>query len=162
MTLGTSERPLEILLVEDNPGDVELTKRMLQDSKFSVNIQVAEDGEVALALLRRDGEHATATRPDLILLDLSMPNVDGIEVLKELARDDELKSVPVMVLTSTQAQRSIVYSLGIQPSHYCQKPLELNRFSNLVNQLRTAPPAEETVATPKQTKRSRWWPFGGR
>ena len=162
MALGSSERPIEVLLVEDNPGDVELTKRILQDSESSMNIGVAEDGEIALSYLQREGEHANATRPDLILLDLAMPNKSGYEVLEAMNQDDNLKSIPVMVLTATQAQRSLLYSLGIPTSNYCPKPVNLTLFNNFVDQIKATPePAEVTPV--ESAPANRWWsPFVSR
>jgi two-component system response regulator len=160
LTLGSSGRPIDILLVEDNPGDVELTKRTLDDSGFSVNVKVADDGHVALSMLRMEGEFANDSHPDLILLDLAMPNQDGNEVLKELSLDTDLKSIPVMVLTSTQSQRSFVYSMGIPISHYCQKPLDLQKFNGVVDQLINPAPVQESRAKTGGSKKKWWWPFG--
>jgi CheY-like chemotaxis protein len=164
MTLGSSERPIEILLVEDNPGDVELTKRILQDAESAVNIEVAEDGDIALSYLQHEGQYADSVRPDLILLDLAMPNKGGFEVLEVMNQSAELKPIPVMVLTSTQAQRSLVYSMGVPPSNYCPKPLNLTMFNNLVDRIK-ATPEPELEAVPVETSppsKRWWWPFGNR
>ena len=165
MTLGSSERPVEILLVEDSPGDVELTQRILSDSEFALNISVAEDGEVAMAYLRGKGKHANATRPDLILLDLAMPKKDGYEVLDEMTADPTLRSIPVMLLTAVHADRArltSLYAYDISPSRsllgLCQKPIELARIDNLIKQWQSAP--VEALASPSQRARRRWWPFG--
>ena len=152
MTFGPSDRPVEILLVEDNPGDVELTQRVLQGAEVPLNIAVAEDGEVAMAYLRREGKYANSTRPDLIILDLNMPKKDGYEVLGEMNGDPNLRGIPVMVLTSTQAERARLYSYGISPSGdlwgLYQKPIDLSRFNSLIKQLRTARPG--TAASPSE------------
>lgn len=177
MTLGSAERPIEILLVEDNPGDVEITKRVLQDSQHASNVEVAEDGAVALEYLRKEQDHTSASRPDLILLDLAMPNKDGFEVLEEINEDSDLKSIPVMILTSNQAQNSRLFELGIPPSGYCPKPLDPARLDSMVLRLRTAPARSESdhteaVLTPAEAEpvpqpaaepagsKKWWWPFG--
>ena len=144
MTLGTSDRPLEILLVEDNPGDVELTRRILSRAQARLNISVVEDGEIAMSYLRKQGRHSDSARPDLIILDLNMPKKDGYEVLGEMNAAPELRGIPVMILTSTQAERARLYSYGINPTTdlwgLYQKPLELSRFDSLVSQLLASPP----------------------
>ena len=93
MTMGTSERPIRILLVEDDPADARLTQEALKASEYAHHLSLAEDGEVAMTMLRREGEHANASRPDLILLDLNMPRMDGREVLAELKRDSSLNKI---------------------------------------------------------------------
>ena len=144
MTLGTSDRPLEILLVEDNPGDVELTRRILSRAQARLNISVVEDGEIAMSYLRQQGRYSDSIRPDLILLDLNMPKKDGYEVLGEMNAAPDLRGIPVMILTSTQAERSRLYSYGINPTTdlwgLYQKPLDLSRFDSLVSQLLANPP----------------------
>jgi two-component system response regulator len=122
MTLGTPERPIEILVVEDNPADVELTQRALGNAPYDHNVTVAEDGEVAIAMLRKQGEHANVPRPDAIFLDLKMPNRDGWEVLKDINGDPGLKGIPVMLLTTLQAESTQLAESGIHPSRYCRKP----------------------------------------
>ena len=134
MPPGTSDT-IEILLVEDNPGDVEITQRILKNSKFSLNIGLAENGEVAMAYLRREGEYSGAPRPDLILLDLAMPRKNGNEVLAEMNADLDLKSIPVMILTATQAERDRLYFDNFHPSRYCNKPIDLHRFDQVVEWL---------------------------
>ena len=135
MTLGTNDKPIDILLVEDNPSDVELAQRVLKNSKFSLNIALAEDGEVAMAYLCQEGGHANATRPDLILLDLAMPKKSGYEVLVEMNADPDLKSIPVMILTATQAERDRLYFDNFHPSNYCSKPIDLDRFDHVIEWL---------------------------
>ena len=135
MTLGTNDRPIEIQLVEVIPGDVELAQRVLKNSKFSLNIAVAEDGEVATAYLLREGKFANAPRPDLILLDLAMPKKDGYQVLAEMNADLELKSIPVTILTATQSERDRLYFDNLHPNRYCNKPIDLNLFDLVVRGL---------------------------
>ena len=136
MTLGTTDRPVEILLVEDNPGDVELTRIILGDSEFSSTVNVADDGEAAMAYLRREGQHLNASRPDLVVLDLNMPRKNGYEVLAEMGADSTLRRIPVMILTSTQAERDRLLSEQVGPNRFCTKPLPLERFNAIINQLR--------------------------
>jgi two-component system response regulator len=122
MTLGTPERPIEILVVEDNPADVELTQRAIGNAPYNHNVTVAEDGEVAMAMLLKQGEHANVPRPDAVLLDLKMPNKDGWEVLSDINQDPDLNGIPVMLLTTLQAESTQLAESGIHPSRYCRKP----------------------------------------
>ena len=128
MTLGTDERPIQVLIVEDNPADVELTRRALGGAPYSHNVTVAEDGEVAVAMLRKHGEHTDVPRPDAIILDLKMPNKDGWEVLRDINGDPDLKGIPVMLLTTLQAESTQLAESGIHPSRYCRKPPERIRI----------------------------------
>ncbi len=139
------DRPIEILLVEDNPADVELAQRTLLDSQFSLNIEVARDGQAAMNVLRREGEHAAAPRPDLVLLDLNMPRKNGREVMAEMNADPNLKEIPIMILTSTQAEQDLLQYENYDPSRYCNKPLDLDRFNRILEHLSTSfeLPAEE-------------------
>ena len=117
MTTGTElGRPIEILLVEDNPGDVDLTREGLADGKLRNNLHVAGDGEEALAFLRRGGEHADTPMPDLILLDLNLPGKDGREVLAAIKADEQLGHIPVVVLTSSQDEEDILRITGCTPT----------------------------------------------
>lgn len=156
---------VEVLLVEDNPGDVELTQRILSESKFSLNINVVHDGEEAMAYLHRKDRFEGSSRPDLLLLDLKMPKKDGYEVVAEMQRDANLSSIPVMVLTSTAAEEDIVFDMGVHPSRFCRKPLDLSQFDSVVDNLKTggaaavAQPTPQQVDATEQTKR-RWWSFG--
>ena len=135
--LRWGDRPIEILLVEDNPGDVELTKRILNSSAFAVNIAVAEDGEIAMAHLRREGEHLNSVRPDLVMLDLSLPRKDGLEVLADMNADTDLKIIPVMILTLSQAEQDLLRFENFDPSRYCNKPIDINQFDDILNRLTT-------------------------
>ena len=126
---------IEILLVEDNPGDVRLTREALKDGKIVNNLHVAEDGVDALAFLRREGKYRNAVRPELILLDLNLPKKDGREVLAEIKADKELKRIPVVVLTSSAAEQDIVKSYNLHANCYVTKPVDLDQFINVVKSI---------------------------
>jgi len=123
---------IEILLVEDNPGDVRLTQEALKETKILNNLSVAMDGEDAMAFLRREGEYADAERPDLILLDLNLPKKDGREVLAEIKEDAELKLIPVVVLTVSQAEQDILKTYELHANCYITKPIDLHQFVEVV------------------------------
>jgi CheY-like chemotaxis protein len=123
---------LEILLVEDSPGDVRLTREALRDSNFELHLHVANDGVEAMEFLRREGVHAQAPRPDLILLDLNLPRMDGREVLTRVKADDALKTIPTIILTTSEADVDIVRSYQLQANCYLSKPVELDKFEGLV------------------------------
>jgi two-component system, chemotaxis family, response regulator Rcp1 len=125
-------RPVEILLVEDNAGDVRLAREGLRECKLLNNLHVAEDGVRALAFLRRQGEHAKAPRPDLIMLDLNLPRKDGREVLREIKEDDDLKRIPVVILTTSKAEEDIVKSYSLHANCYVTKPLAIEQFITVV------------------------------
>jgi chemotaxis family two-component system response regulator Rcp1 len=126
---------IEILLVEDNPGDVRLTREALRDGKIVNSLHVAEDGVDALAFLRREGKHRNAVRPELILLDLNLPKKDGREVLAEIKADEDLKRIPVVVLTSSQAEQDIVKSYSLHANCYVTKPVDLDQFITVVKSI---------------------------
>jgi len=128
----TSSRPIEILLVEDNPGDARLTKEALQEGKIRNNLHHAKDGVEALAFLKREGEHANAPTPDLVLLDLNMPRKDGRQVLGEMKQDARLKRIPVVVLTTSEAEKDIVKSYELHANCYITKPVDLEKFIEIV------------------------------
>lgn len=132
MTNAFEGRPVEILLVEDNAGDVRLAREGLRECKLLNNLSVAEDGVKALAFLRREGEYAKAPRPDLIMLDLNLPRKDGREVLKEIKEDDTLKSIPVVILTTSKAEEDIVKSYSLHANCYVTKPLAIEQFITVV------------------------------
>lgn len=125
-------RPIEILLVEDSPGDVTLTVEALRDAKVANNLHVARDGEEALRFLRQEGEFAGRPRPDLILLDLNMPRKDGREVLADLKADDELKRIPVVVLTTSQSEDDVAAAYNLSANCYVAKPVDLDQFLGVV------------------------------
>ncbi len=126
---------IEILLVEDNPGDVRLTREALKDGKIVNNLHVAEDGVDALAFLRREGKYHNAVRPELILLDLNLPKKDGREVLAEIKADKALKCIPVVILTSSAAEQDIVKSYNLHANCYVTKPVDLDQFINVVKSI---------------------------
>lgn len=123
-----SSQPITILLVEDNPGDVRLTMEALSDAKIVNCIHVAEDGVEAMAFLRREGKYSFAPRPDVILLDLNLPKKNGQEVLAEIKSDENLKRIPVIVLTSSRAEQDIWKSYGLHANSYITKPVDLDQF----------------------------------
>jgi two-component system, chemotaxis family, response regulator Rcp1 len=124
--------PIEILLVEDSPADVRLTEEALKEEKLFVNLNVVTDGVEAMAYLRREGRYAGALRPDLILLDLNLPRKDGREVLKEIKSDEELKVIPVVVLTISRADEDVARSYHLHANCFITKPIDLNQFSKVV------------------------------
>jgi two-component system, chemotaxis family, response regulator Rcp1 len=132
---GLVVRPIEILLVEDSPADVDLTREALEDAKVRNNLSVVNDGDQALQFLRREGPYADATRPDLILLDLNLPRRDGREVLAEIKADDELRRIPVVVLTTSEAEQDILKSYDLHANCYVTKPVDLERFITVVRSI---------------------------
>jgi two-component system, chemotaxis family, response regulator Rcp1 len=128
-------RPIEILLVEDNPGDVRLTIEGLNEGKVRNNMHVAKDGVEALAFLRREGQYADAVRPDLILLDLNLPRKDGREVLADIKADSNLKTIPVVVLTTSRAEQDVLHSYELQANCYITKPVDLEQFIHVVKSI---------------------------
>ena len=131
----TESKPVEILLVEDNPGDVELTREALHDTKVHMRLSVVPDGVEALAFLRREREYAGAPRPDLILLDLNLPKKDGRGVLAEIKEDPSLRQIPVVVLTSSQAEQDIVRAYELHANCYVTKPVDLDQFVKIVRSI---------------------------
>ena len=125
-------RPIEILLVEGNPGDVRLTQEALKDGKVNNRLSVVTDGVEAMAYLHREDGYANAQRPDLILLDLNLPRKDGREVLQEIKSDDRLKTIPVIVLTSSNAEQDVLKSYGLHANCYVTKPVDLDQFMGAV------------------------------
>ncbi len=135
MTNGDRMSRIEILLVEDNPADVRLTQEALKEEKIHNNLNVVSDGVEAMQFLRREGKYATAVRPDLILLDLNLPRKDGREVLQDIKKDDKLKSIPVVVLTMSDAERDVLQTYKLHANCYIQKPLDLIQFSKVVKSI---------------------------
>ncbi len=128
----TNGRAVEILLVEDNPGDIRLTREALREGKLHNNLHVVGDGESALSFLRQEGRYADAVRPDLVLLDLNLPRVDGREVLEVLKHDENLKSIPVVVLTTSQAEEDVLRAYRLHANCYVTKPLNIDAFATIV------------------------------
>jgi two-component system, chemotaxis family, response regulator Rcp1 len=128
-------KPIEILLVEDNPGDVRLTIEALKDAKVVNHLSVARDGVQALALLRQEGSYAGAPRPDLVLLDLNLPLKDGRQVLAEIKTDDGLKRIPVVILTTSKAEEDILKTYNLHANCYITKPVDLDQFINVVKSI---------------------------
>ncbi|MBA9003812.1 MULTISPECIES: response regulator [Thermomonospora] len=128
-------RAIEVLLVEDDPGDVLLTREAFEDNKVGNILNVVSDGEEAMAYLRRQGEYADARRPDLILLDLNLPRKDGREVLGEVKADPDLRSIPVVVLTTSEADEDILRSYHLHANAYVTKPVDFERFIEVVRQI---------------------------
>jgi CheY-like chemotaxis protein len=127
--------PIEVLLVEDDPGDVLMTQEAFEEHKVRNKLNVVSDGEEALAYLRREGQYADAPRPDLILLDLNLPKVDGREVLANIKDDADLRRIPVVVLTTSQADEDIVRSYSLHANAYVTKPVDFERFIAVVRQI---------------------------
>lgn len=128
-------QPIEILLVEDNPADVRLTREAMRDSKIRNHLSVVTDGEQALAFLRREGKFADAILPDLILLDLNLPRKDGREVLAEIKGDPLLRLIPVVVLTTSQAEADILRTYQLHANCYVTKPVDLGQFMEVVRSI---------------------------
>jgi CheY-like chemotaxis protein len=132
MNLG---KPIDILLVEDNPGDVRLTTEVFKDSKILNNLSVVADGVETLAFLRREGRYANAPRPDLILLDLNLPKKDGREVLAEIKTHPNLQRIPVVILTTSQAEQDILKSYDLHANCYITKPVDLDGFIKIIKSI---------------------------
>ena len=131
----TTTCAVSVLLVEDNPGDVRLTVEALKENKFHVNLDVTRDGMEALEFLRQQGQYADARRPDLILLDLNLPRKDGREVLAEIKSDPDLQRIPVVILTTSQAEEDIVRTYNLHANCYVTKPVDLDQFIRVVKSI---------------------------
>lgn len=129
-------RPIEILMVEDNPGDVRLTREALKDAKVSNKLHVVEDGVAALDFLYRRNGYDTAPRPDLILLDLNLPKKNGREVLEEIKQDAHLKTIPVVILTTSQAEEDVVRAYRLHANCYIAKPVDFAQFNKIVRSIK--------------------------
>jgi chemotaxis family two-component system response regulator Rcp1 len=126
---------IHILLIEDNPGDVRLAIETFKDAKIHNQVNVVPDGVEAMAYLRKQGKYANATRPDVILLDLNMPRKDGREVLKEVKEDPDLRRIPVVILTMSQAEQDILKSYDLHANCYISKPVDLTQFNKVVQSI---------------------------
>jgi CheY-like chemotaxis protein len=127
--------PIEVLLVEDDPGDVLMTREAFEEHKLRNRLSVVSDGAAALAYLRHEGEYADVSTPDLILLDLNLPRMDGREVLEAIKKDEELCRIPVVVLTTSQADEDILRSYQLHANAYVTKPVDFDRFISVVRQI---------------------------
>ena len=132
----SSVSPIEILLVEDNPGDARLTQEALKDSKLNNKLYIVEDGVEALTFLKNEGKFADAPRPDIILLDLNLPRMSGRELLEIIKADEVLKTIPVVVLTTSDDERDIVTSYSLHANCYITKPVDMNQFVTIVKNIK--------------------------
>lgn len=132
MSSQSQARPVEILLVEDNPGDVRLTVEALKEGKVRNHLSVAKDGVEALQFLRRTGAYANAVRPDIILLDLNLPKKSGRQVLEEIKADEDLRRIPVVVLTTSSAEEDVLRSYDLHVNCYITKPVDMEQFIQVV------------------------------
>ncbi|WP_433475944.1 response regulator [Spirillospora sp. CA-142024] len=133
--MNEGPRPIEVLLVEDDPGDILLTVEAFEHNKVNNTLHVVNDGEQAMAFLRRQGEYADVPRPDLVLLDLNLPRKDGREVLEEIKNDDDLRRIPVVVLTTSEADEDILCSYDLHANAYVTKPVDFDRFISVVRRI---------------------------
>lgn len=127
--------PIEVLMVEDDRGDVDLTREALRDAKVLLHLNVVEDGEEALAYLRRDGPHAEAVRPDLILLDLNLPRMDGREVLRRVKQDPDFRTIPVVILTTSAAHEDVLRTYDLGGNCYLTKPVGFGGFADVIRRI---------------------------
>jgi CheY-like chemotaxis protein len=133
--IGGEGRPIQVLLVEDSPGDVRLTREAFRDANTAIHLHVASDGVEAMAFLRREGAHVHSPRPDLILLDLNLPKMDGREVLAHIKEDDSLKTIPTVILTTSGSEADIATSYQLHANCYLRKPVQLDEFEALVKSI---------------------------
>jgi chemotaxis family two-component system response regulator Rcp1 len=134
-TIGTDAAPIEVLLVEDSPGDVRLTREAFVDAKVHINLHVATDGAEAMAFLKREGKHASAHRPDLILLDLNLPKKDGRRVLEEIKGSVTLRTIPVVILTTSASEADVLRSYHLHANSYITKPVSLDGFLKVIQSI---------------------------
>ena len=127
--------PMHVLLVEDSPGDVRLTQEAFREANRSIRLHVATDGVEAMAFLRHEGNHVDAPRPDIILLDLNLPRMDGREVLAQIKADDDLKTIPIVILTTSDSETDIVRSYQLHANCYLNKPVQFEEFESLVKSI---------------------------
>ncbi|OFW48580.1 MAG: response regulator [Actinobacteria bacterium RBG_13_35_12] len=135
MAINSKIKPIEILLVEDNPGDIRLTQEALKDAKIINNVNLAKDGVEAISFLRREGNYTGAVRPDLILLDLNLPKKNGLEVLAEIKSDLDLKRIPVVILSVSKLEEDIIKSYNDYANCYIIKPVDLNQFLEVIKSI---------------------------
>ncbi|WP_442941071.1 response regulator [Nostoc sp.] len=135
VTTITAIMPVEVLLVEDNPGDAQLTRIALEDSKISIHLNVVQDGVEAMAFLRKQEKYVKAAHPDIVLLDLNLPKKDGREVLAEIKGDEKLKRIPVVILTTSQAEEDILKAYNLAANCYITKPVDFDQFVKIVQSI---------------------------
>jgi chemotaxis family two-component system response regulator Rcp1 len=135
MSTRISNRAIEILLVEDNPGDARLTQEALKEGKVRNNLHMARDGVEAMAFLRREGKYKDMPRPDLVLLDLNLPRKDGREVLAEMKEHPDLRLIPVVVLTTSEAEQDVLRTYELRANCYITKPVDLEKFITIVRSI---------------------------
>ncbi len=128
-------RPISVLLVEDNPGDVRLTKEAFKEGKMTVSLSVVMDGVEATKYLNKEGEYANVATPDLILLDLNLPKKDGREVLQDIKTDPNLKRIPVVILTTSNAEQDIMHSYNLHANCYINKPVDFDKFFDVIEKI---------------------------
>jgi chemotaxis family two-component system response regulator Rcp1 len=133
--IGAKGMPINVLLVEDSPGDVRLTQEAFREANESIRLHIASDGVEAMAFLKREGVHARAPRPDLVLLDLNLPKMDGREVLGHIKENESLKTIPTVILTTSDAEVDVVKSYQLQANCYLKKPVQLDAFESLVKSI---------------------------
>jgi CheY-like chemotaxis protein len=135
MRRDNNGRPVEILLVEDNEGDIGLVEEVFEEGRINNNLNITEDGEEAMEFLRKEGEFANSPRPDLILLDLNLPKKDGREVLEEIKEDENLRRIPVVVLTTSKAEKDILKSYDMHANSYITKPVDFDQFIKVIKSI---------------------------
>jgi CheY-like chemotaxis protein len=133
--IGANGMPINVLLVEDSPGDVRLTQEAFREANESIRLHIASDGVEAMAFLNQEGAHARAPRPDLVLLDLNLPKMDGREVLGHIKENESLKTIPTVILTTSDAEVDVVKSYQLQANCYLKKPVQLDAFESLVKSI---------------------------
>lgn len=131
----TNTRPVNILLIEDNPGDVRLTQEAFKEGRIEISMEVAMDGVEAIKYLRKEGQYVNKVTPDLILLDLNLPKKDGREVLKEIKTDSFLKRIPVVILTTSNAEQDIMKSYNLHVNCYINKPVDFDKFFDIIQKI---------------------------
>lgn len=134
-SIGVAGMPIDVLLVEDSPGDVRLTQEALREANRAIRLHVAVDGVEAMSFLKREGCHLRAARPDLILLDLNLPKMDGREVLAQIKADESLRTIPTIILTTSEAEADITKSYQLRANCFLSKPVELEAFESLVKSI---------------------------
>jgi len=135
MEKNDHQKPVEILLVEDNPGDIRLAREALTESKLNNNLSVVMDGAEAIKYLKGEGKYSDSTRPDIILLDLNLPKKSGVEVLQEIKSDDDLKYIPVVILTSSKAEEDIFKTYNLHANCFISKPVDMIQFIHVVKSI---------------------------